>query len=255
MTRPFFSVIIPALNEKGYLPHLLGDLAMQSFSSFEVIIVDGGSTDGTREYIQKRIKTDKRLHFLHSAQRNVSIQRNLGAQKAHGVWLLFVDADSRVDNQFLTQLELQLKKNDCEGFTCYAIADSTSVIDRIYVHMQNILLETMIAFGTAYSVGACMGCKRSVFDRLDGFNPNIVHMEDSELAKRIRRIGYIFRIFHRPTYVYSLRRQRKVGLVKFVLQLFPYYIKSLISNDFSTPAKLYPMQGGEQFPSSQQKEI
>jgi len=47
MTKPFFSIIIPALNEEKYLPHLLDDLTKQTFRDFEVILVDGNSSDAT----------------------------------------------------------------------------------------------------------------------------------------------------------------------------------------------------------------
>ena len=47
MTKSFFSIIIPALNEAKYLPHLLDDLSDQTFQDFEVIIVDGNSNDQT----------------------------------------------------------------------------------------------------------------------------------------------------------------------------------------------------------------
>ena len=47
MKKPFFSIIIPTLNEEKYLPHLLADLAKQTFQDFEVIVIDGQSTDQT----------------------------------------------------------------------------------------------------------------------------------------------------------------------------------------------------------------
>lgn len=247
MSSPYFSVIIPALNEEAVLPHLLLDLTQQTHTNFEVIIVDGGSTDKTLPHIHAVQKDHPNFFLESSKKKNVSIQRNTGALLAKGAWLVFLDADSRVDADFLETLQKQLKRTGCDGFTCYAVPDTPSLDAIAYVQMQNILLETMATFGTPYSVGACMGMKKSVFEEVGGFDSSIHHMEDSELAKRMHEYGYIFRVLHTPTYVYSLRRQRKEGKLTIIKKLFPYYIKSMISNEFTTPEELYKMDGGEQF--------
>lgn len=244
MTVPFFSIVIPTLNEETTLPHLLVDISHQTYRSFEVCIIDCGSKDETIEIVTEVMRKDKRFTLDQSKKKNVSIQRNLGAKNAHGTWILFLDADSRIENDFLSKLKDQLRKQKCDGFTCYAVPDTTALDAIAYVQLQNILLETMATLGTPYSVGACMGCKRSVVEKIGGFNPKIHHMEDSEFAKRMHERGYVFRVLRKPNYVYSLRRQRKEGKLAMMSKLFPYYLKSMVSNEFSTPAKLYPMKGG-----------
>src|SRR5258705_12413818 len=99
--EPFFSVIIPALNEEKYLPLLLQDLADQSTQDFEVIVIDGRSTDKTVENTLKFKKKLPSLTILSSKIRNVSVQRNLAAQKSNGKYLLFNDADNRLPKDFL----------------------------------------------------------------------------------------------------------------------------------------------------------
>lgn len=244
MRAPFFSVIIPTLNEEQTLPHLLLDLENQTMKTFEVMVVDGASTDRTLDFARATRRRDPRFQILRSRQSNVSIQRNLGAQAARGTWLLFLDADSRIGPEFLHVLRRQLTHASIDGFTCYAQADTTALDGIAYVQLQNVLLETMATLGTPYSIGACMGCRRAAFQRVGGFNPSIHHMEDSELAKRLYEQGYSFKVLRKPNFVYSLRRQRKEGKLAMISKLFPYYLKSMLSNEFSTPSKLYPMQGG-----------
>ncbi len=244
MGTPFFSIIIPTLNEEETLPHLFVDLSHQTFRSFEVLTIDGGSKDDTLEIVENAMKKNKQFSLLHSKKQNVSIQRNLGASTACGKWILFLDADSRIECDFLSVLKSQLSKRDCDAFTCFAVPDTTSIDAIAYVQLQNILLETMATLGTPYSVGACMGCKKTVFEKLGGFNSRIHHMEDSEFSKRIHENGYKFCVLRKPIYVYSLRRQRKEGKLKMMTKLFPYYLKSMVTNEFDTPAKLYPMKGG-----------
>lgn len=79
--KPFFSVIIPTLNEEKYLPHLLGDLSKQSNKEFETIIIDGKSEDLTQK---KALSFSKELSMklIESRKRNVSVQKNLGGKAA-----------------------------------------------------------------------------------------------------------------------------------------------------------------------------
>ena len=76
---PYFSVIIPTLNEELYIPNLLTDLTHQKVFNFEVIVVDGKSSDKTK-LIVGLFKNKLPLTFLESSKSNVSLQRNMGAK-------------------------------------------------------------------------------------------------------------------------------------------------------------------------------
>src|SRR3990170_5565992 len=105
---PFFSIIIPTLNEERYLPHLLEDLSKQTFKDFEAIIVDGHSNDATVAQALKFKGKLPELSILQSKERNVSFQRNLGGEKAEGSWLIFMDADNRVPEYFLEGVKYKI---------------------------------------------------------------------------------------------------------------------------------------------------
>ncbi|MFO7811637.1 MAG: TIGR04283 family arsenosugar biosynthesis glycosyltransferase [Pelovirga sp.] len=83
------SVIVPVLNEAAELPAFLADLRSQRQVNYELIIVDGGSTDATLELLQS-----EQVRLI-SAPRGRGHQLNAGAAKARGVWLLFLHVDSR----------------------------------------------------------------------------------------------------------------------------------------------------------------
>lgn len=244
MSAPFFSIIIPTLNEEAFLPKLLQDLTGQNFPSFEVLIVDAHSTDNTKKNIDKTVKRDARFSSHFCPQKNVSWQRNIGATRAAGTWLLFLDADSRISKNFLHRLAVQLRIDVCDGFTCHAKADEQRFDSLLFVWVQNFFLDLMIKIGAPYSVGACMGSSRSIFKKIGGFDRTIAHMEDSEFARRLYKNGFQFRVLHSPTFIYSLRRQRKGGMLSFLIKLVPYYIKSFVQSEYKTPKSLYPMHGG-----------
>ncbi|MDX9709478.1 MAG: glycosyltransferase, partial [Trichloromonas sp.] len=90
---PELSVIVPTLNEEGNLPLLLENLEQQRGISFEVIVVDGGSRDGTR--ILAASAANAYPLTLVDSPPGRGIQLNAGVRQARGEWLLFLHADSR----------------------------------------------------------------------------------------------------------------------------------------------------------------
>src|ERR1051325_6774558 len=109
---PFFSIVIPTLNEERYLPHLLLDLSRQTFRNFEVTIVDGMSEDQTVFNARQFQNRFERFRVLESDRRNVSHQRNLGAQTARADWLIFFDADNRLPKDFLQKIRILIEERE-----------------------------------------------------------------------------------------------------------------------------------------------
>lgn len=99
MDKPFFTIIIPTYNEEKFLPKLLNDLTKQKERDFEVIIVDGKSKDNTIKCAQHH-RESLNLKVVSSKISNVSVQRNLGARKSKGKFLIFLDADMRIGQAF-----------------------------------------------------------------------------------------------------------------------------------------------------------
>ena len=93
---PFFSVIIPSYNRKDDLRALLPALVNQTFpkEQYEVLLVDGGSTDGTDEFVNAfQERSDIRLRFLKQGHRGAGAARNYGMREAGGQVFVFIDSD------------------------------------------------------------------------------------------------------------------------------------------------------------------
>ncbi len=90
------SIIVPVYNSEKYLPGLLDDIAGQSFSDFEVIIVNDGSKDNSQRIIEDYAKRDDRIRFVEIKSSGVSEARNMGISLAKGKYIRFVDADDRL---------------------------------------------------------------------------------------------------------------------------------------------------------------
>ena len=99
-TPPQLSIIIPTLNEAAHLPALLADLQQQQGLSLELIVGDGGSTDATA-----RIADSFGARLVHSG-RGRGRQMNAAARWARGEFLLFLHADSRLEEPLLLRTAL-----------------------------------------------------------------------------------------------------------------------------------------------------
>jgi rSAM/selenodomain-associated transferase 2 len=105
------SIIIPALNEQRALPATLQQVFAQR-GEYEVIVVDGGSTDNTRALVEN----DPRLRLITATTGRAS-QMNAGAEQARGEWLLFLHADTLLPDGGLAEIEQQPREVLAGGFS------------------------------------------------------------------------------------------------------------------------------------------
>ena len=236
----FFSIIIPTLNEEKFLPSLLKDLGQQTFSNFEIIVVDAQSKDKTTQ-IAKRFK---KVQVVISRQANVAHQRNLGGKTASGKYLLFVDADTRLPSYFLEGIKYRLAAEKPDIFTTWVSQNSRQRTNKAIAALMNLLLETgnFVKFPGAY--GAMMGCKKNIFLNLKGFDTDLVFQEDADLVQRAVREGHQFAVFRDPKYVFSLRRFQKEGTMPLLRKYAKLHLSSIINGFPKVPKKDYPMLGG-----------
>lgn len=93
MDKNRLSIIIPVYNAEDYLDRCIGSILSQDFSSYEVILVDDGSTDSSPMICDRYSATDPRFRTVHKANGGVSSARNAGIDLAKGEYLMFIDSD------------------------------------------------------------------------------------------------------------------------------------------------------------------
>lgn len=240
--NPFFSIIIPCLNEEKYLPLLLSDLAKQTFKNFQVLVVDGSSEDKT---IQKAQKFQEKLNLsiIDTKKRNVSHQRNLGAKRAVGKWVIFMDADNRLPSYFLQGVRYQIDKDpSTDVFTCWMSTDHLQIQDKAIVELSNIALDLYAKIKPS-APGAMIGVKRSVCHKVR-FDEKITLSEDVEFVREVVNQGNHFSVFKNPKFTYSLRRFKKEGSLKVLRVYANAQLHSILGKKFTDPVVDYPMIGG-----------
>lgn len=98
------SVIIPVYNTESYVRVCLESLVEQTYTNFEVIMIDDGSTDNSGEICQEYTESDSRFHYYRKENGGTSSARNLGIEYSRGDYLTFVDSDDWVEEDYLEVL-------------------------------------------------------------------------------------------------------------------------------------------------------
>ena len=111
-----FTIIVPVYNTAQYLHRCIDSILSQSFTDFEVLLVDDGSTDGSGAICDSYAEKDGRIQVFHKENGGVSSARNMGLDNAYGEWLLFVDSDDFLcDDTCLNALAKTIdSRPDCE---------------------------------------------------------------------------------------------------------------------------------------------
>ncbi len=243
MDTPFFSVIIPVLNEEEYLPKLLAYLTKQTFREFEVIVVDGGSTDKSVARANTYAKKLPGFQLIESPEHNVSFQRNLGAKHARGPYLMFFDADVGFASRYLEQVARAIQKHKYMFLTTYMRADSREPRDQLIVTINNMLLEGAKLLDNPFAGGWNIIIHKGVFEQIGGFNPAIVISEDHDLARRCFAAGVTLTILKHPRIIYSLRRFRHYGYWTMIRRYLHTSLYGILKKPIMNAIFEYPMGG------------
>lgn len=122
LENPIISVIIPIYNVGDYIQKCLDSVSKQSFESFEVLMVDDSSTDGSTQIAAGFAQKDRRFRLLKNTDGGVSGARNIGVKNAAGEYIAFIDSDDFVEPDYLKELYNAAKENNADVSYCnYAI--------------------------------------------------------------------------------------------------------------------------------------
>jgi len=230
--KPFFSIIIPSLNEEINLPILLKSLSIQTNRDFEVIINDSGSSDRTKEFVLQIQNTVPNLRFIEFKTKNVSQARNHGAALAKSDWLIFFDADVEVETNFIEGIENHIKINNLDALTVWNRPKTNNIKGIITLNMLNTSMTLFQKIKPAAN-GPCIIIKKSLFQSLKGFDESIFFGEDFDLIQRASKKGARFAVFTTPILYVSTRRFEKEGLIT----SFSKSIKALLYQLFLGPIR------------------
>lgn len=223
------SIVIPVLNEESNLRRLLPDLARKCPEA-EVLVVDGGSTDGTQELLQQY----PFARFVIGPQGRAR-QMNAGARQAHGEILLFLHADTLLPDGTPQVIQSALTDSRIVGGRFDVCLDSPRVILRIIAFFMNLRSRlTRIATGDQ-----ALFVRHEVFAEMGGY-PEIPLMEDVEFTKHLKRRGGIACLRLRVTA--SARKWEREGIVRTILLMWGLRLLYFCG---VSPARLHELYYGQ----------
>lgn len=207
----YFSIIIPVYNRPDEIKELLDSLLQSTFKhDYEIVIVEDGSTITCEEMVSKYSNT-LNISYYFKSNSGPGDSRNFGMQKAKGDYFIIFDSDCIIPNQYLNEVQQELKSNyvDCFGGPDKALKSFSNIQKAINFAMTSFLTTGGIRGGSEkinkfQPRSFNMGISKKAFIASKGFG-NIHPGEDPDLSIRLWKLGYETRLFT-SAYVYHKRR-------------------------------------------------
>jgi glycosyltransferase involved in cell wall biosynthesis len=178
---PTVSVVIPALNEGDYLGRLLDALDAQTEPPLEVIVADAGSSDDTAD-----VARDRGAKVVRGGM--PSVGRNAGARAATGDVLLFLDADTLPDREFLAEAMQEFQRQGFVVATALIASVEPGTSNEMAAEAVDLYLLVTEPF-SPHAPGACIFVRREAHHAVGGFDETVVLAEDHDYVRRISKIG------------------------------------------------------------------
>lgn len=195
---PLISVILPTFNRAGVLPRAIDSVFDQSYKNVELIVVDDGSTDDTRQIMDKY---GDKLIYIKQANQGVSAARNTGIRAARGQYIAFIDSDDKWMN---SKLEDQLRFfNEHEKDNLALVCTNVVAIDLNGVHHDrrrfqprnsSCILNVVDIFMDPYLGLPTVMLRTDCINKQNTFDESLESAEDIELYLRLtvtKNAGYL----------------------------------------------------------------
>lgn len=246
------SVVMPAYNAAFYIGQAIASIQAQTYPHWELVVVDDGSTDATREVVQKLMKQDNRIEYVYQSNCRQGAARNNGIRHASGKYIAFLDADDLWQSN---KLELQLEaiaatgvelvfsecvvfENDFELGRQYPLYDSCKGYVTAATNLDELLIRNRIPILTVLVT-------RTALERVGLFTQDLLlqNAEDYHLWMKLLLTGHELYGMSECLAAYRVHEKAMTGLSKsglkevlyakyLLVQAFPIY-KGKLRNDLA----------------------
>ena len=205
------SVIMPCYNASAYISKAIESVLAQTYTDWELLVVDDGSKDGSPEIAKAYEKKDLRIHLIEQSNSGACVARNRGLQLAKGEYVKYFDADDILDPNCLKEQVEQIERLQPHQIPFgyyHTIDDQDRLIDD-NPYSEDILKAAegdSIVFIYRYwqMLTSCPLHRRKMLDAIGGFDPLISRGQETDLHFRLALAGAQFIYF--PTLCYQYRQ-------------------------------------------------
>lgn len=198
--KPFFSVVIPLFNKRRHIKKTIESVLGQTYSDYEIVVINDGSTDGSAE-IAESIK-DQRLRVINQENGGVSRARNIGIREARGVYICFLDADDLWHEDYLAEVYSAIKDDPARDFiaTRFTRIDewteqalNPDVPERAAIRVQVVKNLPEEWLQKELFITSCVTASRSILNKLsDWFPPGESVGEDMDVWFRLAELTPLY---------------------------------------------------------------
>ena len=193
---PFFSIIMPTYNRWRLTVKAIQSVQAQTFSDWELLIIDDGSSDGTYDFVSTETDGDKRVRYHYASNRGLAMARNIGLSMGRGNYFTFLDSDDEYLPDHLSiraeysraHAEVELLHGGVEVIGSEMVADK---------HNPSKLIPI-----SECVVGGTFVIRRDLVERLQGFR-DVEYGDDADFFERAGKAGAVIHKIDSPTYRYN----------------------------------------------------
>ena len=192
---PHFSVLLPTYNRADFLARSVGSVLAQHESSWELLVADDGSTDGTPDVLAHWCRHDPRIRAWQHANRGQAASRNRLLQEARAPWIAFLDSDDELEPDHLARHREAIEAEpDVDVWVSSMRVVGSSMVPCAHTTGRDVHLDDCIGVGM-------LVLRRQVLLDVEGF-PDLPYGEESALMQRLLATGAHRGCLARRTYVY-----------------------------------------------------
>ena len=217
MSNISISVLMPVYNSEKFLLETVQAVINQSYINWELILVDDGSTDNSKEICTKLMNDDKRIKYIFQENLGVSHTRNVALENAQGKYIVFVDSDDLIHEDYLKILINSIEKNNSDISVCNFIERKISNTGKVEditrefypkeVMEMSEMKDYIMDFGNS---GLLNPLWNKIYKREIIENNNITFDEKVETGE---------------DFIFNLQYFRKVKKISFIKDSLYYYIR------------------------------
>lgn len=196
--QPLFSIILTTYNRSHFLPRAIRSVLQQTYTDFELIIVDDHSTDNTKQVIAE-FTSDKITYIQHTHNQGVSSARNTAILQSKGEYICFLDDDDEYHPSFLQEIHhfLEKRQRPFIGFirvglaNIFTLGNLATGKEKVKTELWHLNKEKDLLFITKMAyVGLVY--HRHCFEQAGIFNPELHFAEDLDLVLRLLAKGIVY---------------------------------------------------------------
>jgi glycosyltransferase involved in cell wall biosynthesis len=192
LNSPLFSVVIPAYNRAEIITRTIDSVLAQTFSDFEIIVVDDGSTDDLKKVCDKY--NSSRIHYIYQNNAGSNPARNNGIRNSRGYYVSFLDSDDTWETEYLDEALKKFNSDNEIGFVWVKnikkyLPEGVTTLKK-YKKLEGFVYREVLKQGYLIN-SSCITVKRSLLETIGGWDNDLRACQDDDICFRLAKITKI----------------------------------------------------------------